>query len=68
MKKTEDIIRLIGAGAHIELTGNKSVADLVALAAAAAKSKTDLRITGSKKVEDLLKVVQAGRGRVTIRF
>lgn len=69
MKKTEDIIVLMNAGAHIDLSGaGKTVPDLIALATAAARSKSSLTISGSKKVEDLMQIVKAGRGRVTIRF
>lgn len=68
MKKTEDIIRLMSVGANVDLSGNKSVPDLLALAAAAAKHKVAMSISGSKKVEDLAKIVTAGRGCVTLKF
>lgn len=60
---------LIAAGAHVDLTSaRKTVADLAELAAVAAKSKTNIIISGSKKVDDLLQIVKAGKGRVTIKL
>ncbi|RXF72820.1 hypothetical protein [Hansschlegelia zhihuaiae] len=69
MKKIEDLVELVNAGAHLDLSASrKKVPDLIALAQAASRSKSNIIIDGSKKVDDLIAIVKAGRGRVTIRF
>jgi hypothetical protein len=70
MKKIEDMIKIMQAGGQIDLvTGDKATPDLVILAGAAAKWKAELVINGgNKKVDDLIEIVKAGKGRVTVRF
>jgi hypothetical protein len=68
MQKTNDIITLISRGANLEIkSGGRSVDDLIEIATAAAKHSVRLTIDANKSLEDLIDIVEAGGGAITIR-
>jgi hypothetical protein len=69
MKPTHDLVRMAAAGGNLDLrTCTKPTVDLVQIAAAVAISHGRLVIGGNKAIEDLLQIVSAARGRVTVAF
>lgn len=69
MKPTADLLTLIDAGGHIDLsTFPKPTADLVTLASAARARGTKLIISGNKPTAELVTIIQAGGDVVTVAW
>lgn len=69
MQTTEDIIALIARGANVEIkSAGRSVDDLVEIATSAAKHNVRLAIDANKNMEDLIDIIEAGRGAVTLKI
>ncbi len=68
MKPTPDLMKIIAEGGNLDLSDvTKPATDLIQLATAAAARGVSLTISDRKPIADLVQIVRAGNGSVTVK-